>query len=234
MRRLVACLSVITFASVFGVSSASAGGGGVKQFCKANLAVDQAPEGPNKRLLRQLRNAAPDAIADAVNTGTSLFQEEGEAAFENPEFLEALQQIDEFVLDRCGYEQVDVTMQDYSFSGVPEEIKKGTTAFNLSNEGQELHEFAVLRLKADATLDDLLELPEDASEEELGRLAAEVPGGGFAFPGESDVALITLKRPGRYVAMCFIPVGTTPDAAEDGGTGPPHFTQGMTAEFEVT
>jgi hypothetical protein len=234
MRRLAACLSIITVASVFGATGASAGGGAVKKFCKANLAVDQAPDGPNKRVLRQLRNTAPQAIADAVNIGTSLFEEEGEAAFENPEFVDALQQIDQFVLDNCGYEQVDVMMQDYSFSGMPAEIEKGTTAFSLTNDGQELHEFAVLRLKGETTLDDLLQLPEDASEKELGKLVAEVPGGGFAFPGESDVALITLKRPGRYVAMCFIPVGTTPDAAEDGGSGPPHFTQGMTAEFEVT
>jgi hypothetical protein len=197
MRRPAACLSVIMFASVVTAASAGAGGGGgVQQFCKVNLAVDQAPEGPNKRLLRQLRNTAPDAIADAVATGTRLFQEEGEAAFEN-------------------------------------QVEKGTTAFNLTNDGQELHEFAVLRLKADATVDDLLQLPDDASEKEFGKLAAEVPGGGFAFPGDSDVALITMKKPGRYVAVCFIPVGTTPDAAEEGGEGPPHFTQGMTAEFEV-
>jgi len=234
MRRLVAGVGVTALVSILGASFAGAGGGTPKKFCRVNVAVDQTSDGPSKRLLRQLRRTAPPEIADAVNTAVSLFEEQGEAAFEDPDFLQALGQLDQYVLDSCGYEQVDVSMQDYSFTGVPGELEKGTVAFNLTNDGAELHEFAVVRLKGDATLDDLLALPADASEKQLGKVAAEVPGGGFAFPGDSDVALITLKSPGTYVAMCFIPVGTTPDAGDEGGSGPPHFTQGMASEFEVT
>ena len=55
----------------------------------------------------------------------------------------------------------------------------------------------------------------------------------------------TLTEPGRYVLMCFIPVGADPEeymtavAAAGGGKpegvagGPPHFTAGMVAELTV-
>ena len=41
--------------------------------------------------------------------------------------------------------------------------------------------------------------------------------------------------PGEYIALCFIPVGTS--MSHDGefveGTGAPHFTEGMQHEFTV-
>ena len=186
-------------------------------------------------MLEKLRDTAPPEIADTVSTAVDQFQELGEEAFEDPEIGALIVEIDQFVLDNCGYEVIDVSMQDYAFVGIPDEIAKGTVAFSLTNEGTELHEMAFLRLKGGATLDDLLGLPEDATEKDLAKLAAEVPGGGFAFPDDSDVALVNLKKPGTYVAICFIPVGSTPETAEDeGGSGPPHFTEGMAAEFDVT
>jgi hypothetical protein len=233
VRRLTAGLALVALVTVLGASSAVAGGGNVKKFCKANVAIDQADE-PSKRQLERLRTTAPAEIADTVDAAVTQFQEQGEAAFEDEAFLAAINEIDQFVLDNCGYEQIDVSMQDYAFDGIPDEIDKGTVAFNLTNEGAELHELAIVRLKGDATLEDLLALPEDASEEDLAELASEVRGGGFAFPGDSDVALITLKKPGDYAALCFIPVGTTPEAGEEGGSGPPHYIEGMAAEFEVT
>jgi hypothetical protein len=119
---------------------------------------------------------------------------------------------------------------------MPSEVETGALAFKLTNEGTEIHEIRFVRLKGDATLDDLLELPEDASEEEIGELGSQVRGGGAAFPGQSDMAYVNLKKPGNYVAICFIPVGSTPelfDGTGEFGTGPPHFAEGMAAEFEV-
>jgi hypothetical protein len=43
--------------------------------------------------------------------------------------------------------------------------------------------------------------------------------------------------PGRYVAICFVPVGATPEALASGGPLPEddgHFVHGMVTEFEVT
>lgn len=238
MRKLIITLTVAGLAVAFGAAPGVAGSGSVKQYCKAQVAVDSAGEdGPSERQLQRLIDTAPPEIADTTEAAVSLFEEQGEAAFDNPEFTALLAEMDEFVLDNCGYEQVDATLLDYAFDGVPDELEKGVVAFNLTNEGAELHELVIVRLKGDATLDDILELPEDASDEDFDELASEVPGGGFAFPGESDLALVNLKKTGNYAALCFIPVGTTPDTIEgggEGGTGPPHFMEGMAAEFEVT
>ena len=155
--------------------------------------------------------------------------------------MAAIAEIDQFVVDECGYQTVDVTMADYSFEGIPARLDTGVVAFSLRNEGAELHEFTVGKLKGDATLDDILDLPADASEKELGKLMQPVPGGGFAFPGESDVALIDFKKSGKYVALCFIRVGTTPEAAaaaddetEEGDSGGTlHAHEGMAVQFSV-
>ena len=235
MRRLAVCLTLVALVTAFGVMPAGAGEGNVKKFCKTNVAIDTAEEGPSDRQLERFRDTAPPEIAETVDEAVTIFQEEGEDAFEDEAFNALLAEVDQFVIDNCGYQQITVRMQDYAFEGIPEEIEKGTIAFSVLNEGEELHEFVVLRLKGDATLDDLLELPEDASEEDFGELASEVRGGGFAFPGDSDLALMKLKKTGTYVAICFIPVGSTPDTVDqEGGDGPPHFTEGMAAEFEVT
>ena len=61
-------------------------------------------------------------------------------------------------------------------------------------------------------------------------------GASFGAPGDSDTLFVDLE-PGRYVIVCFLPVGATPDnmeALESGELeGPPHFTQGMVEEFTV-
>ena len=53
----------------------------------------------------------------------------------------------------------------------------------------------------------------------------------FADPGGTDAASWNLNSPGRYAVVCFIPVGSVGEAE---GDGPPHFTEGMVQEFEVT
>ena len=225
MRKLILALMTIGCTVVAGAAPALAAAAGVDAFCRANVAVDAAAEGPNPRLLQRL--------ADTVDAAVATFGDEGEAAFEDPTFQSQISDIDQFVIDECGYRAVDVTMRDYAFDGIPKTLKKGVVAFDLRNEGTEVHEFTVGRLKGNATLDDLLKLPDDASEKAVGKLMQPVPGGGFAFPGDTDLALITLTKPGRYVALCFIPVGSTPEAGDEGGSGPPHFHEGMAAQFRV-
>lgn len=116
---------------------------------------------------------------------------------------------------------------DYEFENLPEEIDAGTVAFRMANDGGELHEIVVVRVNDDVTAsaEELLEL----SEEEVESMATFV-GGGFAPPGGTDV-MIGEFQPGRYIAACFIPVGTT---EETEGDGSPHFTEGMWAEFTVS
>ena len=55
-------------------------------------------------------------------------------------------------------------------------------------------------------------------------------------PGAGSYVTSELE-PGRYVALCFIPVGATPDAMASGAAldeGQPHAMHGMVAEFQVT
>jgi hypothetical protein len=233
MRKLTVCLVVVAVVAAFGASSALAGEGDLKKFCKTWVAVDSAEEGPSDKQLEKLRDTAPPDVAEPVDAAVTQFEEEGEDAFEDEAFIALLAEVDQFVLANCGFEEIGVSMRDYSFDGLPTEIEKGTVGFNLTNEGTELHEMHFIRLKGDATLEDILELPADAEEHEFEEFGTEVSGGGFAFPGVSDVAYVTFKKPGTYVALCSIPVGSTPDA-EEGGTGSPHYVEGMATEFEVT
>jgi hypothetical protein len=211
----------------------AATGESAAEFCKVNLAVDASPEGPTPKLLKKFRDTAPADIKPTVDEAVTTFKDQGDAAFEDPTFTAKIAEIDQYLVDNCGYETVDVSMAEYSFTGIPESLDKGVTAFVLSNDGTELHEFVVARLKGDTTVDDILALPENASAKARKKLVEEIPGGGFAAPGQSDVALINLKKTGNYVALCFVPVGSTPDV-EDGGDGPPHAHEGMSAEFTVS
>ena len=74
-------------------------------------------------------------------------------------------------------------------------------------------------------------LPED---EALAKV--EFAGSMFGAQGETDIETLEL-RAGRYVALCFVPVGTTEVESPEGNDeplGPPHFTEGMQATFTVS
>ena len=236
MRKIIVTLTVAGLAVAFGAAPGVAGGGNVNQFCKTWLTLRDTEGAPSERQVNRLRDTAPSLeVIDAVETAVSLFEELGEEAFADPTFVTAFGEVDAAVIENCDYEQVDVGMQDYAFSGVPDEVEKGKVAFTLTNEGTELHEFSVYRLKGDNTIDDVLELPADASEEELLELVTRVKSvGGFAFPGGSDTAFLNLKKTGDYVALCSIPTGSTPESGDEVEGNPLHFMEGMAAEFEVT
>ncbi len=108
----------------------------------------------------------------------------------------------------------------------------GEYALTLTDDGDELHEAVVVRIDDDETrpIEQLLQ------EDDPSEFATDVAFV-FACPGEtSEPVAMNIDEPGRYVAVCFIPVGTTPETPpEDFETlGPPHAMQGMVAEFEVS
>lgn len=57
----------------------------------------------------------------------------------------------------------------------------------------------------------------------------------FAPPGAGNHITADLE-PGRDVALCFVPVGATPEAMASGAPleGEPHAMHGMVAELTVT
>lgn len=189
-------------------------------------------------ILDTLEANAPQAIEGEVPVlvaGVRTVLETGDfSAMDTPEWNSAEDAIDAYVVDNCGWDTVEVTAVDYSFSGMPAEVDAGTFAIDFGNDGTELHEMAILRINDGVTegIQELLALPEEEA------MAKVTPvGGAFAMPGESDTTFVALE-PGRYALLCFVPTGATPDTMEamESGVfegGPPHAMQGMISEFTV-
>jgi hypothetical protein len=181
-------------------------------------------------LLADVEDSAPDEVSEDVTTSTGTIREalsSGDtAALEGPEFAQADDNIDEYMLAECGYDQLEATGVDYQYEGLPETLPEGVVAVTFTNNGNELHEIGVGRLNDDVTqpIEEVLALPQ----EQLFPMLTVV-GAAFAEPGESDTVFMRME-PGRHFGACFIPQGTTHDTE---GTGPPHFTLGMFAEFTV-
>lgn len=134
---------------------------------------------------------------------------------------------------------------DYGFADVPESVPAGTRIGFRNTSSVELHELVAFRLEEDTPLDELLALPPAELEATLGApvtVMLQPPGAPEAFVAVGDG---TLAEPGRYVLMCFIPIGADPaeymaavEAAGGGkpegvAGGAPHFTAGMVAELTV-
>jgi uncharacterized cupredoxin-like copper-binding protein len=135
-----------------------------------------------------------------------------------------------FDLANCGWESIAVTATNYAFDGLPAEVEAGVTSFELTNDGQDVHELLLVRKNDGVTqsAEELLALPED----EAMSLTTMVGSPAFAPPGEEGHMVVDLE-PGAYVAACFIPMGMT---STDGPPpeGPPHAMQGMVTEFTVS
>ncbi len=133
-----------------------------------------------------------------------------------------------WVEDNCDVVSIDVSAKEFEYDGIPDTLSTGYTVVNFANVGNEMHEMFAFRFNdgVDETLDEIVALPEDEVFSKITPMNAT-----FAMPGGSDTGSWNLSEPGRYVVVCFIPLGTT---ANNEGDGPPHFTQGMFHEFTVT
>ncbi|CAN5585809.1 hypothetical protein BH10ACT3_BH10ACT3_10760 [soil metagenome] len=186
-----------------------------------------------------LEENAPEEISDDV----AVAADSANALAEDPEAEvpeggdEAQQVVLDWVSDNCGFETMSVKAMNYHYMGIPDTTDAATYVVDLTNEGTELHEMQVARVNDDVTetAEELLALPEEEATSKV-----RIIGGAFAMPGETGTATLDLSEPGRYIALCFIPGGLTPEvaaAAESGGAPPdgaPHFTAGMVHEFTVT
>jgi hypothetical protein len=177
--------------------------------------------------------AAPDAdVAAAIETQKALIEEQGGAAFETEEFAEADTTVGAYVYAECpADESIEYEAVDYGYEGFPEEVSAGVVTLKLTNTGEEMHEVAHMVKKDGVTesWEDIMALPE---EEAMSKV--DFVGGAFAMPGQTVYGIHEFEA-GEHAFVCFIPVGSTPDAEEgEGEEGPPHFTQGMIHEFTVT
>jgi hypothetical protein len=179
-------------------------------------------------ILDRLAENAPNEIADEIDEGVTAVRSVGESG--DPSALEEFDPtlIDAFFFENCDFEQVDVTAKDYEFDGFPGELAAGTASFKFTNDGADAHEMVIVRRNEGTTetVEELLALPEEESEKKVTFVTAT-----GAEPG--DTAYVTGElETGEYIAICFVPQGTT--SQEEEGTGPPHAMLGMTKEFTVS
>jgi len=128
-----------------------------------------------------------------------------------------------------GATRTAVIAQDYSFAAVEALALGGQQAISLINEGEELHELNIVRIAPEETRP-LEQIIQESAGSEAPPATITPVAMGIACPGERTVFNADLSEPGRYAAVCFIPVGTT---ATEEGDGPPHAAEGMFAEFTV-
>jgi hypothetical protein len=235
--RLRLLFGVGLLAAVLGITASpiSAQSSSEKTFCKgvADISLffnklDGPPSSKEEkrigRLLQPIEKNAPSALAAQVATATAGVRA---GSFEDPAVDEAVGAVDAWVTENCGYQVVKVTGNEYTFQGIPGSLKPGITIFELTNTGAELHEASIVRIKGKEPVHELLDLPEKQLEKKVTFL-----GTGFAEQGGTDHAYVDLK-PGRYAAVCFLPVGSTDEASAESSQGAPHAAEGMVAEFTV-
>ena len=208
----------------------------------ANLALEngEADQAEVEATMDEALELAPEAIADDAEVLVTESKEmaaqpeteDGPPVIPSDEFFASSVAVGDYVVDNCDMGSVDVTATEYAFDGIAESVPAGTTVFRFDNAGQEFHEVALMKVADGETrsAEELLALPEEEA------MAVVTPAGFvFAPPGMGSYITAELE-PGRYVALCFVPVGATPEAMAAGDAladAAPHFTHGMVTEFQV-
>lgn len=121
----------------------------------------------------------------------------------------------------------EISLIDMDFVGLPEWVEAGDHVWQVTNDGAQLHEIAVLQLAEGLTVDDVLSLLTGEPTEAIAAVEGPpfVSVGGTAPKSQFAVNYLEISlEAGTHVAICFIP---------DIETGMPHFLMGMIAEFEV-
>lgn len=124
---------------------------------------------------------------------------------------------------------------DYYFEGLPAEVEAGTTVSFTNASAVEAHELVLFRLPDDETRPVEEVWPTFEPTGEPAYVAVAAPGD----PGTVFVGDGTLTEPGRYIAICFLPVGGDPVEILEGdgppeSDDPPHAAEGMVADFVVS
>ena len=193
-------------------------------------------------LTEEIAANTPDEIAEEIEILIGAVEEVAEtgdfSVFDTPEVEEASATTHVFDLANCGWASSPVEATDYAFSNVGSTYDAGIVSFDLTNAGEESHEFVLFRKNDGVTqsFDEILALGEEESQE----LVTNVAGISPIAPGDTDYSVVDLES-GDYVALCFLPVGATPEVVEavesgqqEPPEGPPHFTQGMKVAFTVS
>ena len=117
-------------------------------------------------------------------------------------------------------EAIDVQGDEYAFV-MPDEAEGGVVKFNISNVGEELHEYALGRLDEGKTIEDV-KAALASGQEDAPDWFTDVGGVPLLSPGE-ELGLTRELEAGTYVFLCFIP----------SPSGEPHVELGMLKAFEL-
>lgn len=226
MRIAVAGLAMAGLLAACGDDDEEASGDATA-FCDGYLELNAGE--PTAETIREVAADAPEDAKEPLEAIATGFEEEGGEYTDGPEFGKHYEAVTKVVVDECAEETIEVTAAEYEFRGIPEELPAGVVGATFENTGGEMHEIVVLRKKDGVTesFQDIL-----AKGEEEAQKLVDISFGAFGEPGSKSTAAFDMRDAGEYAAVCFIPVGSTPDAGEE-VDGPPHFTRGMLTEFTV-
>jgi hypothetical protein len=169
-----------------------------------------------------------DLVAEFIPQVREAVESQDSSVFESEEFQAADEELDGYVATDCGYESFDVAAVEYAFEGVPDSVPAGPVTFSWTNDGAEVHEMLLVRLLDESvTVEDLMKMSDKQAQSKL-----EFVGAVFGPPGTEDAETYPLEA-GKYLAVCFVPVGATDMEALNAADGPPHVAEGMSAEFTV-
>lgn len=212
--------------------AAAHGDDDVAEFCQTMVDAHEAVLVARRDIVESTLEAARAAAPEDVRAATD---EVVEALLVGD--VEALPashaELVRFMQDNCGYETLALAATEYAFGGVPETVPAGIYVIELANIGVELHSMYIGRVKdrVTETLEEFLAM----SPAEGSQLMTDVVDIVVA-PDEVGFWIVDLS-PGRYIALCFLPVGATPEHMPEIEAGTfdalRHHTEGMSAEFVV-
>ena len=150
--------------------------------------------------------AATEDVAPIFEALITAFEETGGSG---PDFDAAYGAQIEWLQANCGFAQLNLTAEEYTYGGLPPEVPAGPTIVSLANIGEEVHETAIIRLNDDVDA--------HQSRRSLALSADEVFGSGVPSrvsrsrsPEDIGNAVADLT-PGRYIALCFLPEHADPE-----------------------
>jgi uncharacterized cupredoxin-like copper-binding protein len=132
------------------------------------------------------------------------------------------------VIAGCGGEDTSESASPLAVEGneyafvMPSEGEAGVVRFDVSNEGEELHEFALGRIDDGKTAADVEAFLKSGAEGTPSWFT-DMAGVPLLSPG-NEVSITRDLPAGRYVFLCFLP----------SPKGVPHISLGMLKEFELT
>ena len=100
LRRTIGALAGLTL--LVGAGCGDDDEGADDEYCDLVEELTASDEQPSDDLLDRYVDAAPDEIADEAEIATEAIKEDGEAAFDDPDVLAAIEDIEAFEAEECG------------------------------------------------------------------------------------------------------------------------------------